>query len=124
MCAFMMSAQTLCRARSACLSVSLSVSPPAHTLHRRQPCRHHTHAQHTHTRTHTLIKKTPPHTQVLKDINVNVVSGEIDTLGDQAQDEFFVTYHGEPLGGPMTQLVTNALQYYLSLSEVAKEESY
>ncbi|GBF96239.1 hypothetical protein Rsub_08784 [Raphidocelis subcapitata] len=36
----------------------------------------------------------------------------------------FVTYHGEPLSGPMTQLVTNALQYYLSLAEVAREESY
>lgn len=61
---------------------------------------------------------------VLKDINVNVVSAEIDTLGDEAKDEFFVTYHGEPLNGPMVQLVTNALQYYLSLAEVEKEESY
>jgi UTP:GlnB (protein PII) uridylyltransferase len=61
---------------------------------------------------------------VLKDINVNVVSAEVDTIGDTADDELFVTYHGEPLAGPMTQLVTNALQYYLSLAEVAKEESY
>jgi UTP:GlnB (protein PII) uridylyltransferase len=61
---------------------------------------------------------------VLKDINVNVVSAEVDTIGDTADDELFVTYHGEPLTGPMTQLVTNALQYYLSLAEVAKEESY
>eukprot|EP00878_Enallax_costatus_P000763 GHUV01000881.1.p1 GENE.GHUV01000881.1~~GHUV01000881.1.p1 ORF type:complete len:288 (+),score=90.49 GHUV01000881.1:150-1013(+) len=61
---------------------------------------------------------------VLKDINVNVVSAEIDTVGSEAKDEFFVTYHGEPLNGPMVQLVTNSLQYYLSLSEVEKEESY
>jgi hypothetical protein len=61
---------------------------------------------------------------VLKDINVNVVSAEVDTIGDTADDELFVTYHGDPLSGPMTQLVTNALQYYLSLAEVAKEESY
>jgi hypothetical protein len=105
------------------------------------------------------------------------VSAEIDTIGGEAKDELFVTYHGEPLSGPMTQLVTNALQvrrrrrrgagrartgqrsappclvslctvhprpppasfapahtprtrratllqYYLSLAEVAKEESY
>lgn len=61
---------------------------------------------------------------VLKDVNVNVVSAEVDTIGDTADDELFVTYHGDPLSGPMTQLVTNALQYYLSLAEVAKEESY
>lgn len=61
---------------------------------------------------------------VLKDINVNVVSAEIDTFGDEARDELFITYHGEPLPGPMVQLVTNALQYYLSLTEVEKEESY
>lgn len=61
---------------------------------------------------------------VLKDINVNVVSAEIDTIGDEAKDELFVTYHGEPLNPPMVQLVTNALQYYLSLGEVEKEESY
>lgn len=62
--------------------------------------------------------------RVLKDINLNVVSAEIDTEGSQAKDEFFITYHGEPLNSPMVLLVTNALQYYLSLAEVAKEESY
>ena len=61
---------------------------------------------------------------VLKDINVNVVSAEIDTFGGEARDDFFVTYHGEPLNPPMVQLVTNSLQYYLSLAEVSKEESY
>lgn len=62
--------------------------------------------------------------RVLKDINLNVVSAEIDTEGALAKDEFFITYHGEPLNSPMVLLVTNALQYYLSLAEVAKEESY
>ena len=62
--------------------------------------------------------------RVLKDINLNVVSAEVDTVGAVAQDEFFVTYRGEPLGSPMVTLVTNALQYYLSLAEVATQESY
>uniref|UniRef100_A0A7S0WZM9 ACT domain-containing protein n=1 Tax=Chlamydomonas leiostraca TaxID=1034604 RepID=A0A7S0WZM9_9CHLO len=62
--------------------------------------------------------------RVLKDINLNVVSAEVDTIGDQARDEFFITYHGEPLTPPMVTLVTNSLQYYLSLNEVAKEASF
>ncbi len=49
---------------------------------------------------------------------------QVDTVGTQAKDEFFITYHGEPLNTSMVQLVTNALQYYLSLAEVEKEESY
>lgn len=61
---------------------------------------------------------------VLKDLNVNVVSAEVDTVGTQAQDEFFVTYHGEPLTESMQKLVENCLQYYLSLQEVESEESY
>lgn len=61
---------------------------------------------------------------VLKDLNVNVVSAEVDTVGTQAQDEFFVTYHGEPLSESMKKLVENCLQYYLSLQEVEREESY
>lgn len=60
----------------------------------------------------------PCQVRVLKDINLNVVSAEVDTLGDEARDEFFVTYHGEPLSSPMCTLVMNALQYYLSLNEV------
>lgn len=62
--------------------------------------------------------------KVLKDINVNVISAEVDTEGKQVVDRFFVTYHGEPLNPSMVQLVTNALQYYLSLNDVEKEESY
>ena len=29
---------------------------------------------------------------MLKDVNLNVVSAEVDTVGTEAQDEFFVTY--------------------------------
>eukprot|EP00891_Asterochloris_glomerata_P004493 jgi/Astpho2/4493/e_gw1.00067.472.1_t len=62
--------------------------------------------------------------QTLKDLNVNVVAAEVDTEGSRAIDKFYVTYHGEPLNPPMVQLVTNTLQYTLSLSDVEKEESY
>jgi UTP:GlnB (protein PII) uridylyltransferase len=61
---------------------------------------------------------------VLKDVSVNVVSAEVDTEGRVARDEFFVTYHGEPLNPSMTTLVVNALQYYLSQAESAIDESY
>ena len=30
--------------------------------------------------------------RVLKDVNLNVVSAEVDTIGTQTEDEFFVTY--------------------------------
>lgn len=61
---------------------------------------------------------------VLKDVSVNVVSAEVDTVGAVAKDTFFVTYHGEPLNGSMCTLVQNSLQYYLSQSESANDESY
>lgn len=61
---------------------------------------------------------------VLKDLNVNVVSAEVDTVGTEARDEFYVTYHGEPLSASMQKLVQNCLQYYLSLQEVETQESY
>eukprot|EP01025_Chloroclados_australasicus_P017130 TRINITY_DN1871_c3_g1_i1.p1 TRINITY_DN1871_c3_g1~~TRINITY_DN1871_c3_g1_i1.p1 ORF type:complete len:314 (+),score=23.46 TRINITY_DN1871_c3_g1_i1:106-942(+) len=62
--------------------------------------------------------------RVLKDCNVNVVSAEVDTFGAEARDEFYITYHGEALPSPVVELITNALQYYLSMAEVEKEESY
>lgn len=64
--------------------------------------------------------------RVLKDINLNVVSAEVDTVGHNAFDRFNVTYHGEPLAEPMQLLAVNALQYYLTQSEVEKGwcESY
>lgn len=49
---------------------------------------------------------------------------QVDTEGAVAKDEFYVTYHGEPLNTSMATLVTNALQYYLQLAEVEREESY
>ena len=39
-------------------------------------------------------------------------------------DTFYVSYHGEPLNSSMVALVTNALQYFISLNEVEREESY
>jgi len=61
--------------------------------------------------------------RVLKDVNMNVVSAEVNTIGRHAHDEFFVTYKGESLSSPMVALVTNALQYYLSMHEVTNEQS-
>ncbi|KIZ06575.1 alpha-1,2-mannosyltransferase [Monoraphidium neglectum] len=58
--------------------------------------------------------------RTLKDINVNVASAEIDTIGAMAKDELFITYEGEPLDGPMVQLVTDALKYHLASGELAK----
>lgn len=49
---------------------------------------------------------------------------QIDTEGKMAIDQFYVTYHGEPLPQPMVLLLTNSLQYQLALVEVGKEESY
>ena len=64
--------------------------------------------------------------RVLKDINLNVVSAEVDTVGRNAVDIFNVTYHGEPLPAAMQDLAINTLQYYLSRGDVEKEwsESY
>ncbi|KAK9858032.1 hypothetical protein WJX84_012080 [Apatococcus fuscideae] len=60
----------------------------------------------------------------LKDTNVNVISAEVDTEGRIARDTFFVTYHGEALNANMETLVTNVLQYNLSMASVEAEESY
>lgn len=49
---------------------------------------------------------------------------QVDTNGAVAEDELYVTYHGEPLNPSMTLLVTNTLQYTLTLYEVEREESY
>jgi len=61
---------------------------------------------------------------ILKDISVNVLSAEVDTVGAEADDRLLVSYHGEPLNHSMEMLARNALQYYLSLAEVARDESY
>jgi UTP:GlnB (protein PII) uridylyltransferase len=60
---------------------------------------------------------------VLKDISLNVVSAEVDTIGKNAVDTFNVTYHGEPLPPAMKELVVNALQYYLSQGDMEKQYS-
>ena len=48
---------------------------------------------------------------VLKDINIQVLSAEVDTEGMVAHDEFYVSYHGEALSSATKTLVVNALQY-------------
>lgn len=60
----------------------------------------------------------------LKDTSINVISAEVDTEGKIAKDTFFVTYHGEALNANMETLVSNVLQYNLSMAEVEAEESY
>lgn len=60
----------------------------------------------------------------LKDLSLNVVSAEIDTVGPKAYDVIYVTYQGKALNESMNQLVINALTYYLTLREVATAESY
>lgn len=60
--------------------------------------------------------------RVLKDINLNVISAEVDTVGRNAFDKFNLTYHGEPLSEPMCQLCINSLQYYLSQNEDVEKE--
>jgi len=59
--------------------------------------------------------------RTLKDLSLNVVSAEVDTIGSKASDIIYVTHRGGPLSPSMEQLVVNSLQYYLSLSE---EDSY
>ena len=60
----------------------------------------------------------------LKNLNINVVSAEVDTIGDEARDTFYITYHGEALSSPMETLVVNVLQYHLSLAEMDDDDSY
>ena len=43
--------------------------------------------------------------RVLKDVNLNVVSAEVDTIGRNSMDRFNVTYHGEPLTGECALVV-------------------
>eukprot|EP00238_Polyblepharides_amylifera_P003837 CAMPEP_0196586780 /NCGR_PEP_ID=MMETSP1081-20130531/55531_1 /TAXON_ID=36882 /ORGANISM="Pyramimonas amylifera, Strain CCMP720" /LENGTH=199 /DNA_ID=CAMNT_0041908767 /DNA_START=463 /DNA_END=1062 /DNA_ORIENTATION=+ len=62
--------------------------------------------------------------KLLKDISVNVVSAEIDTIGVMAHDIFFLNYKGEALNSSMEELVKNALYYHLAMTEIATNESY
>eukprot|EP00951_Prasinocladus_malaysianus_P015876 scaffold122652_cov24-Prasinocladus_malaysianus.AAC.1 len=50
---------------------------------------------------------------ILKDVSVNVISAEVDTVGMTADDTLLVSYHGEALNASMQQLVKNALQCHL-----------
>ena len=62
--------------------------------------------------------------RTLKDLSLNVVSAEIDTIGPQASDTVYLTYRGAALNSSMNELVVNALTYYLSKKEVETDESY
>ena len=62
--------------------------------------------------------------RTLKDLSLNVVSAEIDTIGPKAVDEVYLTYRGGALNSSMNELVVNALTYYLSKKEVETDESY
>jgi len=62
--------------------------------------------------------------RTLKDCSLNVVSANVATVGLQAEDTFYVTYQGAALSKNMEQLTINALQYFLMIAEVEKEESY
>eukprot|EP00958_Prasinococcus_capsulatus_P014470 scaffold1522_cov340-Prasinococcus_capsulatus_cf.AAC.19 len=74
-------------------------------------------------------------------MSINVLSAEIDTIGDIAKvasphqlvrydwstDEFILTAPhkpNEPLSRPMGMLIENALMYYLAKPAVEKDESY
>lgn len=46
--------------------------------------------------------------RVLKDINLNVVSAEVDTIGRNAVDRFNLTYAGEPLPGECASCIHTA----------------
>ena len=62
--------------------------------------------------------------RTLKDLSLNVVSAEIDTVGPKAFDIVYCTYKGERLNSSMEELVTNALTYYLCRREIESAESY
>ena len=62
--------------------------------------------------------------RTLKDLSLNVVSAEIDTVGPKAFDIVYCTYRGERLNASMEELVVNALTYYLCRREIESTESY
>jgi UTP:GlnB (protein PII) uridylyltransferase len=62
--------------------------------------------------------------RTMKDLSLNVISAEIDTVGPKAFDIIYCTYQGAPLSPSMTELVQNAVTYYLCRREVESAESY
>jgi len=62
--------------------------------------------------------------RTMKDLSLNVISAEIDTIGPKAYDIIYCTYQGAPLSDSMKELVQNALTYYLCRREVESTESY
>jgi UTP:GlnB (protein PII) uridylyltransferase len=62
--------------------------------------------------------------KTLKDCSLNVISANVNTKGLAAEDTFYLTHRGKALSKNMDTLVVNALQYYLSMAELEKDESY
>jgi hypothetical protein len=59
----------------------------------------------------------------LKDLSLNVISAEIDTIGPKAYDIVYVTYQGGALNKSMIELVTNALTYHLTRRDIENKNS-
>ncbi|KAL8130005.1 hypothetical protein V2J09_019160 [Rumex salicifolius] len=59
----------------------------------------------------------------LADINLDVESAEIDTVGLVAKNKFHVSYRGAALNKDMAQGLTNSLRYYLR-RPLTEEDSY
>lgn len=59
----------------------------------------------------------------LKDLSLDVVSAEVDTLGSRAVDSFYVQYRGVALNHAMEQLVINTLKYHLD-ADTTEEGSF
>uniref|UniRef100_A0A1D1YSP2 ACT domain-containing protein ACR n=1 Tax=Anthurium amnicola TaxID=1678845 RepID=A0A1D1YSP2_9ARAE len=61
--------------------------------------------------------------KILADINVEVISAEIDTEGLVAKDKFHVSYRGAALNNSLSQVLTNCLRFHLRKPET-DEDSY
>lgn len=61
--------------------------------------------------------------KIMADINLDVESAEIDTVGLVAKNKFHVSYHGAALNRDMSQVLINCLRYYLRRPQT-EEDSY
>lgn len=55
--------------------------------------------------------------KIIADINIDVISAEIETEGLVAKDKFHVSYKGEALNNSSTQVLLNSLRYFLRRPE-------
>jgi len=61
--------------------------------------------------------------QIIADVNIDVESAAIQTVGLVAKDKFHVSYRGAALDIPLSQVLTNCLRHHLRRPE-ADDESY